>query len=255
MTSRRLAAVLAALTALLVGLALTGPAVAAVRTQVGTTTTVVTATTAATPTTDAPATTVIPATTAPPTTSEVTTTPTTTSVTTAPATTDTTSDSSPPWGLIVAILALLVIALIVFLVVRARASGAAKRDWNAAAASAVRDADLTRDMLVGEARPGEPEDAARHHAVADNVERVSARFDQLAGQAPDDEAHRAAAAVASSLRGYLFALEAENLLRAAPTPPTADQLASADATRRARADELDRALAVMRQRTSPTAQA
>jgi hypothetical protein len=153
--------------------------------------------------------------------------------------------------LIIAILALLVIALIVFLVVRARAAGATKRDWNAAAASALRDADLTRDMLSGEARPGEPEDAARHHAVTDNVERVSGRFEQLAGQAPDDESHRDAAAVASSLRGYLFALEAERLLRGAPTPPTADQLATADSARRARADDLDRALAVMRQRTSP----
>jgi hypothetical protein len=138
----------------------------------------------------------------------------------------------------------------VFLVVRARAAGAAKRDWNVAAASALRDADLTRDMLAGEPRPDEAEDAARHHAVTDNVERVSARFEQLAGQAPDEEAHNSAAAVASSLRGYLFALEAERLLRGAPTPPTADQLGSADATRRARADELERALAAMRRRTS-----
>jgi hypothetical protein len=245
----RLAAALFTMTTFVTAVAFTGPAVGAVRTQVGTTPTTATATTVETPTTNAPVTTVAPATT-PPTTSELTT-PTTTSATTAPAAnTDTTSDdSSTPWGLIIAIAALAVIALIVFLIVRARAGGAAKRSWNAAAASALRDADLTRDMLAGEARPGEPEDAARHHAVNDNVERVSARFEQLAAQAPDEEAHRQAAAVASSLRGYLFALEAERLLRDAPTPPTADQLASADATRRARADELERALAAMRQRT------
>jgi hypothetical protein len=157
--------------------------------------------------------------------------------------------------LIIAIVALLAIALIAFLIVRARAASATKRDWNAAAESALRDAVLTRDMLAGEARPGDPEDATRHNAVTENVERVSSRFEQLAAQAPDDGAHRDASAVASSLRGYLFALEAERLLREAPTPPTADQLAAGDATRRARADELDSALGAIRRRTTPSGNA
>jgi hypothetical protein len=138
--------------------------------------------------------------------------------------------------------------LLIAAIARHRSVGRAEETWGVAASSALRDAELTRDMLEGEARPGEPEDPSRRTAVRDNVERVAARFDQLAAGAPNDDAKRQAAAVASSLRGYQFALEAEQLLRAAPTPPSADQLAAADAARRSRAGELDAGLAAIRAR-------
>ena len=50
-----------------------------------------------------------------------------------------------------------------------------------------------------------------------------------------------AAAVAASLRGLQFALEAETLLREGS--PTAEQLAQADLTHRTRAQELDQTIA------------
>jgi hypothetical protein len=142
------------------------------------------------------------------------------------------------------------IVVVIALIMRSRATGRAKQSWQAAATSALRDAELTRDMLGGEARPGEPEDPARRASVRDNVESVAGRFDQLARNAPNDDAQREAASVASSLRGYQFALEAEQLLRNAPTAPTADQLAAADATRRERVNELDAGLAAIRARVT-----
>jgi hypothetical protein len=57
--------------------------------------------------------------------------------------------------------------------------------------------------------------------------------------------------VATSLRGYFFALEAEQMLHNAPTAPTADQLGTADATRRARAAELEAAVAAIRAHVAP----
>jgi len=213
---------------------------------------VVTTTDASTSATDATtaATTTLPATTTVASTASTTVPPTTTttstSTTTVPASTPSTSSSSTPWGWIIAALAVVAVILVVVLAFMRRAAVNAKHSWRHAAASALRDGDLTRDMLEGEARPGEREDPARRNTVRDNVERVAAHFDQLAADAPDDNTRRNAASVAESLRGYFFALEAENLLRDAPIPPTADQLATADATRRQRAGDLDSALGAIR---------
>jgi hypothetical protein len=187
--------------------------------------------------------------------------PTTTSSSTSTSTTTTTvapkpssGGSSTPWGWIIGILAVVAVGLIIALILMRRSSQQSKHEWQAAAASALPDAELTRDMLEGEARPGEPEDPARHNEVREKVDRVSTRFDQLATDAPNDDARRYAASVASSLRGYLFALEAEQLLRNAPTTPTADQLAAADATHRTRATDLDAALGALRAYVDPESQ-
>jgi Zn-dependent oligopeptidase len=138
-------------------------------------------------------------------------------------------------------------------VARARNRNRAKGTWKEAAASALRDADLVRDMLASEAQPGAPEEVTRVAAVRDNVERVATRFDGLASSAPTDNMRRSSTSVASSLRGYFFALEAEQLLHGAPTTPTADQLAAADATKRTRAGDLEAAVADIRAYVSPGA--
>jgi hypothetical protein len=149
------------------------------------------------------------------------------------------------------VLALVAIGLIAVIVVLARNRGREKQQWKDAAASSLRDADLVRDMLAGEARPGETEESTRVAAVRDNVERVSVRFDQLASGAPNDEMRDSSSRVASSLRGYFFALEAEQLLHGAPTSPTADQLAAADATKRARNADLQTAVEKIRAYVTP----
>lgn len=193
-----------------------------------------------TSTTLAPTTTVAAPTTSAPTTN--------TTVVPAPVPDD---ESSTPWGVIIAILGVIAVGLIVALVLMKRGSNRTKHDWHGVAASALRDAELTRDMLEGEARPDQSEDPARFSAVRDKVNTVANRFDQLAPDAPDDGTRRSAAGIAESLRGYFFALEAERLLHDAPTPPTADQLATADATRRGRAADLDAAIAQLRSAVTP----
>jgi hypothetical protein len=115
----------------------------------------------------------------------------------------------------------------------------------------LRDGDVTRDMLANEARPGDAEDATRVEAVRDTIERMATHFDQLAASAPNDEMRRDSIGIATSLRGYFVALEAEQMLHNAPTTPTADQLASADAAKRARAAELEAALSEMRAYVAP----
>jgi hypothetical protein len=175
--------------------------------------------------------------------------PTTTSstpTTTVPAASTSGGSSSAPWGWIIAILAVIAVALIVALVFQRRSSNSAKSEWKNSAESALRDADLTRDMLADEARPGDAEDATRVTTVRDTVERVARQFDQLAASAPNDDMRRHSIDVATSLRGYFFALEAEQMLHNAPTTPTADQLGTADATKRARAAELGAATTAIR---------
>jgi hypothetical protein len=107
-------------------------------------------------------------------------------------------------------------------------------------------------MLEGEARADQPDDPARHDALRGSVERAASQFEQLATLAPSDAPRQNARRVANALRGYLFALEAEQLLRTSATPPTAEQLAAADGARRGRATDLDAALAAIRASVSAT---
>jgi hypothetical protein len=146
---------------------------------------------------------------------------------------------------------LILAALITMWVVIRQNANRDKGEWTDAAASALRDADLTRDMLAGEARPGDTEDATRLNAVRDTVERVATDFERLAVTAPDEDARRNSIALATSLRGYFFALQAEQLLHDAPTAPTGEQLAAADATRRTRVADLDSSIAAIRAYVTP----
>ena len=223
---------------------------AAQQTTVPSDPTTIVAPTSAAPTTGAPTTATTEATTT--TTASSTSTSTSTTTTTVAPTTATTSTSTSKAGrIIIGILLVLAAAVITALVVVRRNAKRDTSEWVNSAASALRDADLTRDMLAGEARPGQPEETARVAAVRDNVDRVAASFDQLAANAPTEDMRRNAIAVATSLRGYFFALEAEQLLHGAPTPPTADQLATADATKRARTAELDAAMTSIRAYLQP----
>jgi hypothetical protein len=204
-------------------------------------------------TTVATSTTELPTTTEPATTTPSSTTPSSTTTTTVPTASTSSGSGSAPWGWIIAILAVIAVALIIVLVLLRRSSNSTKSEWKDSAASALRDADLARDILADEARPGDPEDATRVTAVRDTIERVASQFDQLAASAPNDDMRRSSIAMASSLRGYFFALEAEQMMHNAPTTPTADQLGTADATKRARAAELEAAATAIRTYVAPKA--
>jgi hypothetical protein len=146
------------------------------------------------------------------------------------------------------VLVVLAIVLAIVLVRMRQSRHRSESAWRADAARTYDNAVLVRSMLDDEARPGEREDPTHRATVRDRVEGVAASLDRLAANAPDDSARQSAANAAESLRGLAFAREAERLLREAPTAPTGDQLATADQTRRARAGELDAALAALRQR-------
>jgi len=208
-------------------------------------------------TTLAPTTTEAPTTTtaAPTTTTEAPTTTTTSSTTTTSTTTTTVAPvpssgggSDTPWGWIIAAL-VVVAAVLIAILVRRRVVGKKNEEaWKADARNVLGDAELARDMLEGEARPDQTEDPSRRATVHNNVENVAVSLDRLAATAPTKEDAADAAAVAGSLRGYAFALEAERLLRDGPNAPTGDQLASADQARRTREADLDRALGALRAR-------
>ena len=208
--------------------------------------------TSTTPTTEAPTTTVPPAST--PTTEAPTTTvpPTTTPSTGAPTTTTPIAEpstSSPPWGWIVIgilLLAGLVVALVLWL--RSRSRRAALVAWSHSAGPASQQAAVARDLLSGDRANV---DAERRDAVRSQVETAAQALDGLVTSAPDDTSRRAASSAAAALRGLMFADEADRLLHSRQQAPTADELAQADETLRARVRELDDALEELTKQVRP----
>jgi len=198
-----------------------------------------------TTTTTAPATTT---TTAPATTTTVR--PTTTSHPAPTTTQPGSSTSSTPWGWIVLAIALVaaIIALIVVLV-----GGQSRRrefeQWRVGARSTLEQAQLSRQLLASDVTG--PSDPARHAQVRVQVEAAADSLSAVAGQAPTEEARQAASTSAESLRGLLFAVEADRLLRDGTQVPTADQLAQADAALRHRSAEVGQAFDALNTQIGP----
>lgn len=216
-----------------------------------TTTTDATTTTAPATTTSAPATTTTaPATTttAPATTttsrrSTTSTKPTTTTTTPAPG------SSSTTWAWIlggVAVVAL--IAAGIAGLVSSRRRKEAGDAWVPSARAAFESAVLARQLLVSQPTGGD-EQLPRVRAQAEDAARA---LDRVASSAPDEAGRANASAAAEGLRGVVFSLEAESLLRSGPTAPSAEQLAEADVARRRRGAELDAALSQLDAATRTT---
>ncbi|HXW33302.1 MAG TPA: hypothetical protein VEJ87_01905 [Acidimicrobiales bacterium] len=156
------------------------------------------------------------------------------------------SGTSPwVWAVIAVVLAAAVVALIVF-IVRRRARLRADKNWRPGALAALDDARLAQQLMAG-ARP-ETDDAEHRAAVSLRVEQAAQALDRSSAAAPDDEARRETRAAADALRGTMFSLEADRLLRDGVHAPSAEQLAQADQARRSRAAELDSALSALAQR-------
>ena len=211
--------------------------------------TTTTTTAPATTTTTAPATTTTTAasttTTVHPTTTMHRTTTTTAAV---PTTTGTSSSSAATWAWILGAIALLaLIAAGVAGLVTTRRHRDAGDAWIPSARAGYESAVLARQMLVAQPTGGD-EALPRVRAQAEDAARA---LDRVASAAPDEAGRLSAASVAEGLRGVMFTLEAENLLRTGPTAPTADQLADADIARRRRGAELDAALAELHTTTHP----
>ena len=205
----------------------------------------VTTTTVAPPTT-APTTTSLPVTT----TSRSPVKPTTTTSSATTTTTTNSSSSSSTWVIVLAALAglALVIAIIAGVVAMSRRKKAGEV-WLPSARSAYESAVLARSLLVSQPTGGDAQ-LAKVRAQAEDAART---LDKVAASAPEAAGQQATAAAAAGLRGVMFSLEAEALLRSGSTPPTPDQLAEADVARRRRGAELDTALNQLDVMTRPPA--
>ena len=165
-----------------------------------------------------------------------------------PTTTGTSSSSAATWAWILGAIALLaLIAAGVAGLVTTRRHRDAGEAWIPSARAGYESAVLARQMLVAQPTGGD-EALPRVRAQAEDAARA---LDRVASAAPDEAGRLSSASVAEGLRGVMFTLEAENLLRMGPTAPTADQLADADIARRRRGAELDAALAELHTTTHP----
>ena len=239
MSSRRVAASLAAITAVPLMMGTLSGSAAAVDTT--TTTAPVTTTTVAPPTTTTePPTTAPTTTTLPPTTTTRARPTTTTSSTTTTTTTPTKSTSnSKAWGWVLLAVVIALAALLVgLLIARTRRQGR-EANWDRSVGPAVTAAELARELILSQTNA----DDAQHRAtVAVQVDDAVDGLERAAAAAPD-ETHRALCMrCADSLRGLAFAVEADHLMRSGGQTPTGEQLASADSARRNRSAELNRAL-------------
>jgi len=243
--------------ALVAGLSTLGalPALPGATAGAATTTTVVAPTT----TTVAPTTT----TTVPPTTTTVA--PTTTTTTTQPRATTTTSSSSTstttiplvakpakssstPWGLIALVVVIVLLIVLLLVLLRRRSARQAATEWHRAVAPALDDARLARESLLG--ANAVSDDPQLRGAVEVQVDRAARALEGAAVGAPDEVSQGVTGAVASSLRGLAFAVEADRLLRHGASAPSGAQLAQADEAKRARLAELDTAVSRLAARIS-----
>ena len=239
MSSRRVAASLAAITAvpLMIG-ALSGSAAALDTTTstapVTTTTTLAPTTTTTVPPTTAPTTTTLPTTT----TTRARPTTTTSSTTTTTAPTKSTSNSKA-WGWVLLAVVIALAALLVgLLIARTRRQGR-EVNWDRSVVPAVTAAELARELILAQTNA----DDAQHRAtVAVQVDDAVDGLERAAAAAPDETHRTLCMRCADSLRGLAFAVEADHLMRSGGQTPTGEQLASADSARRNRSAELNRAL-------------
>jgi len=216
-----------------------------------TTTDPATTTTGPATTTTAPATTTTgPATT---TTAPATTTTAPVTTTTGPATTTThpstpstvtvthsTTTSSTWWWLALALVLAAILVTLIVMVVRRHGQKEAELAWRRDTIGVLDGARLARDLLP--ASGSAIVDTGHWRSVRERVELAAQGLDRAGAAAPSNEDASAARTTAEALRGVVFALEADRLLRDGAQAPSPEQLGQADAAYRARAAELDTAL-------------
>ncbi len=148
--------------------------------------------------------------------------------------------SSTPWGWIVVVIllvAVLVVALVLWHLSRSRR--AALMAWRQSAGPPLQQAQLARELLIGDKADIEPERREDEWAL---IETAAQGLEGLVNSAPDAKSQQVAAKSAAALRGLMFADQADRLLRSREKYPTADELAQVDDAKRLRVQEFDFAL-------------
>jgi hypothetical protein len=135
--------------------------------------------------------------------------------------------------------AAVITGVILWLLRRSRAGAVAA--WRGGTAPMLDAAIMARALLPASGE--EISDDAHWQGVREQVEQASATLEAAGSKAPDAATTSAMLDTAEALRGSVFALEAQRLLYDGIRPPTAEQLADADAALRARTSHADAALA------------
>jgi hypothetical protein len=152
-----------------------------------------------------------------------------------------TSEKSKWWVWVLGLLLLVAIGSGIYLLASRHSQNTNNEQaWRARLLPVRRDAGVTRDLL--DAAASSTIDPARLASLHRQVDTTALALGDVAASAPDDGSRSRVAATAEALRGYMFALEAEQLLRSGPNAPTADALERADTTRRDHASALAEAL-------------
>ena len=159
---------------------------------------------------------------------------------------DPASDDSTPWGWILAGVALLgaLVALAVAMIRRRDARLRSGTAWRTQTSAVVDSARLLSGLLVAGRLDATP---AERQQQAGEVEQTATTLERLAVEAPDDAAGGLARTAAQQLRGLVFAIEAEEMLRGGSVPPSSAQLEAADTDRRTRSEQLERTLGALEQ--------
>jgi len=175
------------------------------------------------------------------------------SVTAAPTTTTsptaTSTSSSQWWWLALALVLVAALVTGIVLAVRRRNRDHAEHAWRQGTAGALAGARLARGLLPASA--SDIADAAHWQSVRGQVEEAALALERAGSTAPRPEGAAGARRAAEALRGMVFALESDQLLRDGAQAPTPDELAQADALCRGRGAELDAALGALDQLVHP----
>jgi hypothetical protein len=123
---------------------------------------------------------------------------------------------------------------------RRRKLAAAAAAWHTELVTTRDEVRSTRNLLNDAAATTiEP---ARLESLRYQADAAAVALAHLSTTAPDDEKKSQTEATEQALRGYVMAIDAEQLLRTQIPPATEDALADANVTRRARGEALDQAM-------------
>src|SRR3954451_1057983 len=162
-----------------------------------------------------------------------------------------TDDDSTPWGWILLAVGVAGAIIAIAMLVHRRTQRRRLEAWRQQTRGAVDAAFVARDLLPAHGR--DITDLQHWESVRATADQAAAGLQAATGSAPAPDAAAAANAAAEALSGSTFALESSRLVQAAQPPPSAAQLAEADALVQTRQTVLDTALARLRAFVSPPA--
>ena len=132
-----------------------------------------------------------------------------------------------------------VVALTIVMLKRRDARRTQATTWKTQTSAVVDSARTLSGLVVAGRLDATPE---QRQQQAGEVEQTATAFERLATEAPGDTARGLARTAAEQLRGLMFAIDAEAMLRDGAVPPSSDQLQAADTDRRTRSEQLDQTL-------------